>query len=187
MNRTTNFKANPTETARGRGQVRRTWRMDASARCAGPIPEYRKQQSQRIQKRQQTGCRSSERICIGKSDLPLRSGKRSTNNMKILTIIARSLLGLIFVVFGANAFLHFIPMPPPEGLAGNFMKALFASHYYYVVAVLQIAGGALCVIGRFVPLLTTALPIQSCNWRKPDSGMTCSDVPPQTSRLAIIT
>ncbi len=77
--------------------------------------------------------------------------------MKILTIIARSLLGLIFVVFGSNAFLHFIPMPPPQGLAGDFMKALFASHYFYVVAVLQIAGGALCLLGRFVPLGLTLL------------------------------
>ena len=77
--------------------------------------------------------------------------------MKILTIIARSLLGLIFVVFGSNAFLHFIPMPPPQGLAGDFMKALFASHYFYVVAVLQIGGGALCLLGRFVPLGLTLL------------------------------
>ncbi len=72
--------------------------------------------------------------------------------MKILTIIARSLLGFIFVVFGLNAFLHFIPMPSPEGLAGDFMKALFMSGYFYVVAVLQIVGGALCLSGRFVPL-----------------------------------
>src|SRR6266566_4075589 len=77
--------------------------------------------------------------------------------MKILTIIARSLLGLIFVVFGSNAFLNFIPMPPPQGLAGDFMKALFASHYFYVVAMLQIAGGALCLLGRFVPLGLTLL------------------------------
>ena len=77
--------------------------------------------------------------------------------MKTLTIIARSLLGLIFVVFGLNAFLHFIPMPPPQGLAGDFMKALFASHYFYVVAVLQIAGGALLLLGRFVPLGLTLL------------------------------
>jgi uncharacterized membrane protein YphA (DoxX/SURF4 family) len=77
--------------------------------------------------------------------------------MKILIIITRSLLGLIFVVFGLNAFLHFIPMPPPEGLAGDFMKALFASGYFYVVAVLQIVGGALCLVGRFVPLGITLL------------------------------
>ena len=77
--------------------------------------------------------------------------------MKILTIIARSLLGLLFVVFGLNAFLQFIKMPPPEGLAGDFMKALFVSHYFYVVAVLQITGGAILLLGRFVPLGLTLL------------------------------
>ena len=77
--------------------------------------------------------------------------------MKILTIIARSLLGLIFVVFGLNIFLHFIPMPPPEGLAGDFMKALFVSHYMYVVGALQVIGGALLLAGRFVPLGLTLL------------------------------
>jgi len=77
--------------------------------------------------------------------------------MKILTIIARSLLGLVFVVFGLNAFLQFIPAPPPQGLAGDFMKALFMSHYFYAVAVLQIAGGALLLLGRFVPLGLTLL------------------------------
>src|SRR5438552_2394020 len=77
--------------------------------------------------------------------------------MKIVAIIARTLLGLIFVVFGLNPFLHFIPMKLPEGLAGDFMKALFMSHYYYVIAVLQILGGALCLTGRFVPLGLTLL------------------------------
>ena len=77
--------------------------------------------------------------------------------MKTLTIIVRSLLGLTFVVFGLNAFLQFIPMPPPQGLAGDFMKALFVSHYFYVVAVLQIVGGAICLVGRFVPLGLTLL------------------------------
>src|SRR5262249_53056846 len=76
--------------------------------------------------------------------------------MKIMIIIARSLLGLGFVVFGLNAFLHFIPMQQPQGLAGDFMKALFASHYYYVVAILQIVGGALCLLGA-VPLGLTLL------------------------------
>jgi putative oxidoreductase len=73
--------------------------------------------------------------------------------MKIATIIARVLLGLIFVVFGSNIFLHFIPMPPPPpGLVGDFTKALFLSHYLHVVAVFQIIGGLLLLIGRFVPL-----------------------------------
>jgi putative oxidoreductase len=77
--------------------------------------------------------------------------------MKIAIIIVRTLLGLAFVVFGLNAFLQFMPAPPPQGLAGDFMKALFVSHYFYVVAVLQIVGGALLLLGRFVPLGLTLL------------------------------
>ena len=73
--------------------------------------------------------------------------------MKIATIIARVLLGLIFVVFGSNIFLHFIPMPPlPATLAGDFSKALMQSHYIYVVGLLQVIGGLLLLIGRYVPL-----------------------------------
>src|SRR5258707_2173294 len=73
--------------------------------------------------------------------------------MKIVTIIARSLLGLIFVVFGSNMFLHFIPMPPPpEGPAREFMTALFMSHYLYVIGALQVVGGLILLSGRRVPL-----------------------------------
>ena len=78
--------------------------------------------------------------------------------MKIATLIARLLLGLIFVVFGSNAFLHFIPIPPiPQNLAGDFIKVFFASGYVYVIGGLQVFGGLLLLIGRFVPLGLTIL------------------------------
>jgi len=78
--------------------------------------------------------------------------------MKILTIIVRLLLGLMFVVFGSNAFLHFMPMPPlPDTPAGNFISAMVASHYIYGVAIFQVLGGLLLVIGRYVPLGLTLL------------------------------
>jgi uncharacterized membrane protein YphA (DoxX/SURF4 family) len=73
--------------------------------------------------------------------------------MKIVTLIARLLLGLTFVVFGLNGFLNFINMGPmPSGLAGQFIGALVLSHYFWIVAALQIAGGALLLVNRFVPL-----------------------------------
>ena len=53
--------------------------------------------------------------------------------MKITSTIARYLLGLIFLVFGLNGFLHFIPMPPPTGLAGQYMGALYLSNYLVVI------------------------------------------------------
>jgi uncharacterized membrane protein YphA (DoxX/SURF4 family) len=78
--------------------------------------------------------------------------------MKIFTIIARVLLGLIFVIFGSNAFLHFLPMPPlPQNLSGDFLKVFFASGYVYVIGGFQVIAGLLLLIGRFVPLGLTIL------------------------------
>jgi len=78
--------------------------------------------------------------------------------MKILTIIARILLGLIFVFFGSNGLLHFLPMPPlPQGVAGEFLHSFFASGYVYVISSFQLVGGLLLLIGRFVPLGLTIL------------------------------
>ncbi len=74
--------------------------------------------------------------------------------MKIIALIARILLGLVFFVFGLNGFLHFIPMigPMPTGPAGQFLGALVQSHYVYVVSALQVAGGVLLLVNRYVPL-----------------------------------
>ena len=78
--------------------------------------------------------------------------------MKYLIIIVRVLLGLLFAVFGSNAFLHFIPMPPMQGQAGAFIGALAGSGYLYVIAALQVLGGLCLLIGaRFVPLGLTLL------------------------------
>jgi len=81
--------------------------------------------------------------------------------MKIAIIIARTLLGLIFFVFGLNAFLNFIPMPPPPtGLATDFMNALVTSHYLYAVKCFEISGGLILLSGRFTPLgLTLVGPV----------------------------
>ena len=40
------------------------------------------------------------------------------NLMRAITAIARYLAGVVFLVFGLNGFLNFIPMPPPAGIAG---------------------------------------------------------------------
>jgi putative oxidoreductase len=78
--------------------------------------------------------------------------------MKIAALIARILLGLVFLVFGLNGFLMFLPMGPmPPGLAGQFVTALFQSHYVLVVSALQVAGGALLLVNRYVPLGLTIL------------------------------
>ncbi len=72
--------------------------------------------------------------------------------MKVAVLIARILLGLIFVFFGLNGLLHFLPSPPIPGVAGQFVGALFASHYVLVVSALQVIGGLLMLSGRYIPL-----------------------------------
>jgi len=77
--------------------------------------------------------------------------------MKIVSTIARYLAGVIFLVFGLNGFLHFIPLPPPSGVAGEFMGALFVSHYWTVIFGVQVMGGVLLLANRYVPLALALL------------------------------
>ena len=78
-------------------------------------------------------------------------------NMKITTVIARFLLGLIFLIFGLNGFLHFIPASMPSGTAGQFVGALFVSHYLVPIFLLQLIAAILLLINRYVPLALTLL------------------------------
>jgi hypothetical protein len=49
--------------------------------------------------------------------------------MKTPASIARILLGVTFVVFGLNGFLHFLPQPAMPPAAGAFFGALAATGY----------------------------------------------------------
>lgn len=72
--------------------------------------------------------------------------------MKIAALVARILLGLMFAVFGLNGFLHFLPMTMPTGTAGQFLGALFVSHFLYFLAAFEVISGLLLLANRFVPL-----------------------------------
>jgi putative oxidoreductase len=77
--------------------------------------------------------------------------------MKIAALIARILLGLVFLVFGLNGFLNFLPLPALAGLAGQFIDVLAASHLMMFVFGLEILGGLLLLLNRFVPLALVLL------------------------------
>ena len=78
-------------------------------------------------------------------------------SMRTVSTIARYLAGVIFLVFGLNGFLNFIPLPPPEGIAGQFMGALYASHYLVVIFAFQIIAAVLLLVNRYVPLAVAVL------------------------------
>jgi putative oxidoreductase len=72
--------------------------------------------------------------------------------MKHLSTLAAALLGLAFIVFGANFFLKFIPMPEdpsPESAPHKlFMAALIPTGYLAFVKVLEILGGLLVAVPK---------------------------------------
>ena len=72
--------------------------------------------------------------------------------MKIAIIIARILLGAVFLVFGLNGFLNFLEAPQMTGDAGTFVTILHTSGYLVVIKVLEILGGAILLSGKCTPL-----------------------------------
>lgn len=84
--------------------------------------------------------------------------------MKIASVIARYLLGLMFTVFGLNGFLNFIHQPPPANpLAIQFFVATGASHFAAFFFGMQLIGGILLLSGSFVPLALTVLAAELYN------------------------
>src|SRR5580658_2653302 len=77
--------------------------------------------------------------------------------MRIASTIARYLAGVIFLIFGLNGFLNFIPLPPPGGIAGQFMGALYTSHYLWVIFAFQVIAAVLLLVNRYVPLAVAVL------------------------------
>jgi len=75
--------------------------------------------------------------------------------MKIVALICRILLGLMFVVFGANGIHPFIPMgpmPPAGSPPAQFMEVMMPSGWMHHVAFFQVLGGLLVLIGGTAPL-----------------------------------
>jgi len=79
-------------------------------------------------------------------------------SVKIVVLASRILLGLLFIVFGLNGFLHFTPQPtPPPGLARDYFVTLISSNYLALPFALQVIAGALLLLNRYVPLALALL------------------------------
>jgi uncharacterized membrane protein YphA (DoxX/SURF4 family) len=73
---------------------------------------------------------------------------------RYLPSVARILMGLMFLVFGLNGFLHFIPMPKtmPEGVTAFFGGLMATGYMFPLIFGTQALVGALLLANRFVPL-----------------------------------
>ena len=75
-----------------------------------------------------------------------------------IDIGVQGLMGLIFLVFGLNGFLHFIPNPELSGDAGTYMGGLAAAGYFFpVLKIVEIVGGLLLLIRKFPALALVLL------------------------------
>lgn len=77
--------------------------------------------------------------------------------MKIAVLVARILLGLIFLFFGLNGFFNFLHAPMPTGPVGQFMALLGPTIYMHFVFLVQVVGGLLLLSGQFIPLALVLL------------------------------
>ncbi len=78
--------------------------------------------------------------------------ERRERVMKILVVVARTLLGLVFVAAGLSGFLILNnPPPAPPGLAGLFQEVFFRSGWVLFVDGAEFITGALLVTNRYVP------------------------------------
>lgn len=72
--------------------------------------------------------------------------------------IVRVLLGLMFLIFGLNGFLNFIPTPkdiPADIL--SVMGALMKAGYLTVVSAVEVLAAVMLLTNRFVPLALALL------------------------------
>ncbi|MDB5010359.1 MAG: DoxX protein [Mucilaginibacter sp.] len=79
--------------------------------------------------------------------------------MRITVLVSRILLGFIYLVFGLDFFLHFIPYQPLHtGKAGAFIAGLKGTGYFYpMLKVVQIIGGVSLITNRYAPFFAVVL------------------------------
>src|SRR6478609_5663760 len=79
--------------------------------------------------------------------------------MKKLTTISRVLLGFIYLVFGLDYFLHFIPyVPNHTGRVAAFKAGLKGVGYFYpMIKSIQIVGGLSLLLNEYAPFFAVVL------------------------------
>lgn len=74
--------------------------------------------------------------------------------MKNLTLITRFVMGIMLIVFGANKFFHFMPMPELSGGAANLMSAFVSAGYFMpILGVIMLLTGLSILFNKYSALM----------------------------------
>ena len=79
--------------------------------------------------------------------------------MKIATIVSRVILGFIYLVFGLDYFLHFIPYQPNHtGRVAAFKAGLLGVGYFYpMLKSIQIISGISLLVNQYAPFFAVVV------------------------------
>ena len=77
--------------------------------------------------------------------------------MKIAVLIARILLGLVFLVFGLNNLHPFIPCSRCREMRGPMATIMFVHGWIVFHGVLYVIAGVILLAGRYVPVALVIL------------------------------
>jgi len=84
--------------------------------------------------------------------------------MSKVNTVARYILGLAILVFGANKFFHFLPNPELPEAASTFMGALIGSGYIFpILGIAYIIAGLCLGLNKAVPFALLVLVPASIN------------------------
>jgi len=73
-------------------------------------------------------------------------------------VVARILLGALFVFSGSNKLFHFMnPPPPPERALAFFMALVQTGYFMPLLGIVETVAGLLLLANRFVPLALVVL------------------------------
>ncbi|MFZ5444400.1 MAG: hypothetical protein ACOZQL_30695 [Myxococcota bacterium] len=78
-------------------------------------------------------------------------------NLNLPVAVPRVLVGLLLLSSGVMGLFHLAPMPPHEGVAGQYVAALSATYLMALVKVVELAAGLALLANRFVPLALVVL------------------------------
>jgi putative oxidoreductase len=77
--------------------------------------------------------------------------------MKILVLVSRILLGLLFTAIGLNHLVKFTHMAVPPGDGADLLGLMVAHHWFVLYGLIEVTGGLMLLSGLFVPLGLTLL------------------------------
>ncbi|MEZ4884620.1 MAG: DoxX family membrane protein [Chitinophagales bacterium] len=77
--------------------------------------------------------------------------------MDTFNTILRVLLGIVFLVFGANKIVPFLPPPEISGVGADFLSNILGSNFKYVLATFEITCGIMLLLNKYVNLALAIL------------------------------